>query len=138
MSKLKLSFIKISETEKNLCQASTHRTGHIGFNKHASKLMGIQPGSRLQLATNEGEKSAIYMQVTQNKADSVEVKNVGEYNAIKIGSALTMLGYNYTSLRYTFDVSAVDYQGNTIYRLLVKKTGHLTGRKKKENKDAEE
>lgn len=117
---MKLKFIKISETERNV-KATVHTTGKLGFSSDAIKTLGIELNKSIAFAQNEDDSTdknlyAIIYEGTQEGA--LKISKAGEYYYVNTKSLFDSIGIDYRKARIIFDIVKTEYEGQPLLKLL--------------------
>lgn len=117
---MKLKFIKISETERNV-KATVHTTGKLGFSSDAIKTLGIDVNKSIAFAQNEDDTTdknlyAIIHEGIQEGA--LKISKAGEYYYVNTKNLFDTIGIDYKSARIIFDIVKTEYEGQPILKLL--------------------
>nr|MDQ3395768.1 hypothetical protein [Bacteroidota bacterium] len=86
---MELKFIDI-EASPNRAKASIHKSGKIGFNKEAAKIMEIERRKYFKLAVNTDKDfiDTLYLVDTKDEINSIKIAKAGDYYYLNLGATL--------------------------------------------------
>lgn len=100
---------------------TVHRSGNMGFSKPAIERMHIDETNYVKLATNaqDTKDNNLYLLIT-NKEDenSLKVNKAGDYYYLNTKSFFNEMNIDYKKKKLIYDVVEVNYEGETIYKLI--------------------
>lgn len=131
---LEFEYFKYKETERN-AKLTVHKNGKTGFSEAANKLMNLDEWKWCAFARDKNEtggKNIYLVKMTEQNDYTFSLNKSGNYYYIKALSLLNDLGIDYSdeSKRVIFDITAIDNNGQTVYKLTKREV-------KKRNKKAE-
>ncbi len=131
---LEFEYFKCKETERN-AKLTVHKNGKAGFSEAANKLMNLDEWEWCAFARDKNETGGKYIYIvkmTEQNDYTFSLNKSGNYYYIKALSLLNDLGIDYSdeSKRVIFDITAIDNNGQTVYKLTKREI-------KKRNKKAE-
>jgi hypothetical protein len=100
-------------------KATVHKTGKLGLNIEASKLMGIPDAKSFLFGADEDNMDKYYL-LESDEEGSIKVAKAGDYYYLNAISVLDSIGIDYKKDWVAFDVSKEQYKGEDIYVLLRK------------------
>lgn len=121
-----LDFFKPKKSE-GVIKLTVHRNGKLGFSKMAMDKLNIGEWKQCKFAKDKNAESndVIYM-VRADEPDDVSfnISKAGDYYYIKANSLLEDLGIDYADPDKTikFDITPIDNNGTTIYKLTKKES----------------
>lgn len=104
----------------NRFKATIHKTGKLGFTNIAAKKLLLNKGCRFQIGVNQEDPKDTCLYMMQCKNDSKDgflVARAGEYYYINLTVLFDSLGIDYTSKKIIFDITKIEHNGQSIYKL---------------------
>ncbi len=119
-AQMKLRFIKISETERNV-KATVHTSGKLGFSSDAIKTLGIELNKSIAFAQNEDDVNDNNLYAVMHEGvqeGALKISKAGEYYYVNTKSLFDAIGIDYRNTRIIYDIVKTEYEGQPILKLL--------------------
>lgn len=116
---IKLEFFD-SAGSTGVIKATVHKTGKLGFNSAAAKLMKLEIGKSFNIGLNTADENDknLYLVSTQSPSDkSFRVVKAGEYYYMHIKNVLRELAIDYKHESVIFEIDEISQGDEKYYRL---------------------
>ncbi|MCU7492379.1 MAG: hypothetical protein HF312_13370 [Ignavibacteria bacterium] len=104
-----------------IIKLTVHRDGNMGFSSGAVKKLNIDEKSYVKIGTNGSDTrdSNLYLMHTNDfDENALKVNKAGDYYYLNTKSFFNELNIDYTKKKLVYDIVEMDYDGNTIYKLI--------------------
>ena len=116
---MKIKLLKGANYKKNI-KCSIHLSGKLGFSQSAIEELKLDSKKYIAFGINEeNEKDAsLFMFIfNDEQEDAFKLVKAGNYYYLNTKKMFDDLGLDYKAKTYIYDISEMDYEGETIYKL---------------------
>ncbi len=102
-------------------KATIHQSGKLGFSQAAIDELQISNNTYIMLAKNEEDPndSNLYMVISKEKKENgLKVSKAGNYFYVNTKYLFDKLGIDYKRKKVIFDIIQIEYEGQTVYKLI--------------------
>lgn len=118
--KMKLKFLDIPQPSGSV-KATIHKTGKLGFSQAAIEELQIDKNTYVKIAENADDKNDrnLYMFLTKERDENaLKISKAGNYYYANTKYLFDRLGFDYRNKKFIFDIIEMEYEENTIYKLI--------------------
>ncbi len=116
---MKIKKLKGSDYKKNI-KCSIHQSGKLGYSQSAIEELKLDNTKYIEFGVNEENEddTSLFMFIHNNEQeDAFKLIKAGNYFYLNTKKMFDELGLDYKTKNYIYDISKMDYEGETIYKL---------------------
>ncbi|MEZ0006265.1 hypothetical protein ABH942_001628 [Flavobacterium sp. 28YEA47A] len=109
-----------SSGNTGVIKATVHKTGKLGFNSGASKLLKLEAGKHFNIGFNKADANdtnLYLLPVNEPNEKSFKVIKAGEYYYIHIKNILRERKIDYKNESVSYEIDEIEQNGKLLYRL---------------------
>ncbi|MGN6800660.1 MAG: hypothetical protein ACTHJN_02075 [Ginsengibacter sp.] len=129
---MKIKFYNPKELDKTH-KVTIQKTGKMGFTKDAAEYMKLSNMKSANIGTDEErpQDNTLYLQLYNDSHGYFAVQKAGQYYYIKTKVLFDNLKLDYTNDTVSFDMDKISVDGNTYYKLRLRKEDFENGKEEK-------
>jgi hypothetical protein len=116
---MKIQFFKTTALEKPI-RLAVHRSGKLGFPKEAETKLDLKETEAIGIGKNaedEHDENLYLVTYKENEEGAFKVSKAGEYYYLNTKYLFDNLGIDYRTGLVSFDMTKMDIDGQTVYKL---------------------